>query len=282
MTKHRILLGTFFAFQIFAASALTQAQEKNKSPKPTENPASTQKLTVASPVEFSAGDIWTQDIFSRDDHKVIVLQDRRYNKAKGFEFGIHGGVTKANAFFNSLTYGAHLDYYLSEYMGIEAFYSNNSNSATADQTQLNTYFEYRDYPLAREFFQPREYAGVAFVWAPIYGKFAFFRTNIVHFDLYGTLGAGYLKMDSNRDTTGGSDQGLATTLAGLGLRVFLAQNFSLRFDLRHSAYRLRFAGNDAILADDGSELASGIPSVTLWRQNWQFTLGTSFIFGAQE
>jgi outer membrane beta-barrel protein len=257
----------FFGFSLiiganlFAQSAAQQTKEKPEEPK-------------AKAVEFNATEVWNSDIYTREDHKVIVLQNRKFNKAKGFEFGVHGGVTLASAFFNTLNYGVHADYYFNEYFGLEGFYTSHKSTANADQRQVDNFLNDFGFDARKEYHQPITFWGLGLMWAPIYGKFAFFRRNIIHFDIFSTLGAGRLFTESNYTDLGGRNQDHTCPVIGVGTRVFIAKYFSLRFDLKHSLYKLYYAP-----VTNGEVTA---PGATLLRQNFQFTLGTSFIFGAEQ
>lgn len=289
MVQQRIFWFSRFVLFSFAANyahlSFSQAP-KNKAEakvdaKKEEKKVEEQKASLAKPVEFSAGDVWNNEIYGREDHKVIVLQDRKYNKAGGFEFGVHGGVTRASAFWNTLSYGAHLDYYFTEYLGVEGFYNTSTNTANADQKQLSDFFQATfDTDIQKEYHKPTNFGGLSLIWAPIYGKFAFFRSNIIHFDFFGSLGAGYLQTVTNKTSSfngqvPGRDQNMVTSLLGFGTRVFLQKNWSIRLDVRHAAFNQYFApnGNNVDLATN--------PGATLLRQNFQFSLGASFIFGAR-
>jgi outer membrane beta-barrel protein len=225
-------------------------------------------LPNLKPAEFDAKDVWNTDIFSRDDHKVIVIQERRFTKARRLEVGLTGGRTAMNAFYNSWNAGAQFAYHLSEYFGVEAFANQGFNSDTADADQLDEFLDVSGFTSTKERHKPELFYGVAATWAPIYGKFAFFRTNIIHFDFYGQAGLSVIEAKSNFTKFGGRDQTKLGPLLGVGVRVFFNNTYSLRFDVRNNIYQLYFAPPK-----------SGLESATLWRSNFQFNLGLSALFG---
>lgn len=239
-----------------------------------------EKKELPPAVDINAKDVWDVDIFRREDHKVLVIQERRYTKAKRFELGVHAGLTKGSPFYNSVTYGVHGDYYFTEYLGIDLFYNQSNSTLTADANQIDEFLDASGFSSRKEYQRPDKFGGVALLWAPIYGKFAVFRSTIVHFDFFGSVGFSLLTSKSNRtqpqtdsaldQTGGGKDQTHKGSLLSLGTRVFLSENLSLRIDVRHNAYKSFFAGTTG----DSVNIAS----TELWRQNFQFTLGTSVIF----
>jgi outer membrane beta-barrel protein len=260
-----------------ATQAASDAKPANTNTKtaaaePAKAPAKPQEPQA---VNFNSSDVWDVDIFKRDDHKVIVVQDRRYVKAKRFELGINGGIAKSSPFYNSFTYGVSADYYFNEYLGLELFWNKTNSSFSADGEQLQSFLTDNGFTAIKEFHKPDQIYGGALLWSPIYGKFAFFRRSIIHFDFFGSVGLSNYSFTSNKTSQGGRNQSKLGSLASLGVRVFLTKHFSLRIDGRHNAYQAYFAPTGPL--DLTTNQPTGEAS-TLWRQNFQATLGTSFIF----
>lgn len=256
----------------WAFAAAGDPAKPKKGGKKDTSAAKEEPKAVPPPVEFNAGDVWNSDISTRVDHKVLVLQDRRYTKAKKFELGVHGGVMNSSPFYTSVSKGVHADYYFSEYLGLDTFWNSSSNSLSADANQIDEFLKRFDFPSKKEYQAPKQFYGFALLWSPIYGKFAFFRKSIIHFDIYGSAGMAILTSESNKyPDEGGRNQTHKGSLASLGMRVFLNKYWSLRFDARHTLYNSYFAAVGSI-NNPGA-------AVTLLRQSFQFTLGTSFVFG---
>lgn len=220
--------------------------------------------------DFNAEEVWQGDTFAKDDHKVLVIQDRRFTKSGRFDLGIFGGRTNSSAFYSSWNYGVGMGYHFNEYFGIDTFVSYHKNSLTEDGKQVNGFLKEYNFPSSKEFQEPKTYAGGALLWSPIYGKFAFFRRSIIHFDFFSTVGLSYLKTKTNiPGSQGGKDQGHLGSLLGVGMRVFMNDHFSLRFDVRNTIYKTTFA-----------PLRAGQPGSKLTRSQYQYALGLYYLFGS--
>ncbi len=220
-----------------AAAAVSSAPAVTNAP--AANPAPTEEATPPA-VDFSAKDVWDKELFERSDNKVLVLQDRKYNKNRRFELGIDAGMTSASAFFNSYTFGARTAYYFNEYWGVQAFGNYTLNTDSREKEQLEEFLTKSGFKSTKEFKQPRFFGGVGVLWNPIYGKFAFFRKNIIHFDIYAGLGVSVLTTEStfNADSATGVKRKGASgtypgTLANLGLRIFLNKNMAWTTEVAH-------------------------------------------------
>ena len=223
--------------------------------------------------DFQAKDVWqsdwNKDISSREDHKVLVIQERKFTKAKAWELGVHGGVNSNSAFYNSWCLGVNGGYHFSEYLGVEGFYNHSTSSSTQDADQINQFLDAYSFPSSKEYQKAVNFGGANVIWSPIYGKFAFFRSNIIHFDVFALLGVSVLTTESNISADkGGKNQTHPGSLAGLGTRVFLNQHTSLRLEMRNNIYRSDFA-----------PVKTGGEGSTLTRSQFQFTAGVSYLFG---
>ena len=74
------------------------------------------------------------------------------------------------------------------------------------------------------FEKPRLFAHLDFYWVPIYGKISLANKWIVHFELYGTAGAGLATAFGERQP--------AAVNVGLGQRFFLSRWLALRLEVR--------------------------------------------------
>ncbi|MBP7844200.1 MAG: outer membrane beta-barrel domain-containing protein [Proteobacteria bacterium] len=250
------------------AASKAVPEEKKPDAKDNKNAVETKDETRSDAVKFSANDVWKVDLFERDDHKVLVIQDRKYNKAKRLQLGIDGGKTAASPFHTTYTYGGHAAYHFTEYLGMEGYFSNNKNSLNKHGKQINDFLSSRNFASKKEFREPKWYTGLAFTWSPIYGKFAFFRSSIIHYDFYGVFGASYFQTNSNyTPAEGGKNQKHLGSLVGVGARVFLNKNWTWRFDVRNSFYQAQFAPTSA--SGTGSKV---------WLSYYQFTTGISYLF----
>jgi len=269
------------------ASKVDAADAKNTKVEAAKAPAPAASGEVAAPQapeksgEFSAKDVWDKELFERDDNKVLVIQDRKYNKAGRLELGVDVGMTSATAFYNTYSAGLRTAYYLNEYWGIQAFgnYSFNTNSEEKDQ--LDKYLYDSGFESTKEFLQPKFFAGVGVLWNPIYGKFAWFRSRIIHFDIYGGLGISFLGLDSTFNKPGigatnpqrkGQSQVAPGSLANLGLRIFLSKNFAWTTEVRNNIYQAEY---QATTSGGGG---NPVGAKKVWQNTFQFVTGVSYMF----
>lgn len=271
--KNRSLSKPYFLFLFFFANLFTQklfAADAN----PAEQASSAS--TDAKPVDFSAKDLWDKDLSERDDNKVIVIQDRKYNKAGRFEFGLDAGVTDASAFYNSYSFGARAAYYFSEYWGIQAFGNYSLNTDTNEKKQLQNYLSVSGFESTKEVQQPRLFTGIGAVWSPIYGKFAFFRSDIIHFDFFVGLGLSYLTTQQVFMPNGstGKTQGYPGTLENIGFRVFMNKHYTWTTEVRNNVYIAKYS---ATTSGGGKNL---IEAQNVSSNNFQFMTGFSYLIGS--
>jgi outer membrane beta-barrel protein len=232
-------------------------------------------------VDFSAKDVWSKDLFERDDNKVLVIQDRKYNKSGRLELGLDLGSTAATAFYNTYTGGARLAYYFNEYWGLQWFGNYSISTASREKEQLDNYFKASGFASTKEYKQPRLFTGLGVLWNPIYGKFAWFRSSIIHFDIYAGLGLSYLTTESSLNFTDGIrtykgyDDAAIGTLANLGLRVFLNKHLAWTTEIRNNIYQAKYADSKA---GKGDPTSPEIPSKKVMQNNFQFVTGISYMF----
>lgn len=261
-----------------AAPAATTPAPAEKAPKAAEvaAPAAPEKA-----VDFTAKDVWDKDLFERDDNKVLVIQDRKYNKAGRLELGFDAGKTSATAFYNTYSFGLRSAYYFTEYWGIQAFGNYSFNTDTNEKEQLENYLETSGFSSTKEFLQPKYFGGIGVLWNPIYGKFAWFRSSIIHFDIYAGLGLSVLRMDStfNKPASGsgaqrkGESQTAIGSLANLGIRIFLNKNWAWTTEIRNNIYQAKYQATTS-----GGVSAIPIAGKKVWQNNFQFTTGVSYMF----
>lgn len=266
----------------FATPSFAQKKSRKpaaEAPKPAAAvPAAAAEPTAKDkndPVAFNAKDVWNVDIFDRDDNKVLVIQDRKYNKAGRLELGFDLGALSASPYYKTLSYGGRATYHLSEYWGVELYGTKYKSSFSAEGNQLNDFFIEKNFPVAKEFRRPDFFTSASVVWSPIYGKFAFFRSNIIHFDFYGQLGVSQFRtigIKTIKDQTPTASEKTTAqnhlgSLVAVGARVFLNKHFIWRFDIRNNIYNVDYAATE----DNGKR-----SSVT--HSALHFSTGVSYLF----
>ena len=133
-----------------------------------------------------------------------------------------GGFYASDALSSTYSYGGALAFYPSEDFGVELLVTR-----TPMQFRLEEAFTAFDQetPL-----RPRHRVPGIFslLWSPIHAKLKFSDTTIIHGDLFAVAGAGR--------TADPSVLGL-TWEAGVGVKLYFNQYFTLRFDLRDFLFR---------------------------------------------
>lgn len=227
-------------------------------------------------VEFSAKDVWDDAIFDREDHKVLVIQDRKYTKSKKLLLGLNLDLYQNTPYLDSIGFGGNAAYFFNEYYGLEIFGNFYSNSDSKEGGRLSDFLKDGSFTSELESPQPEFLMAAQFLWNPIYGKFAFFNSNIIHFDIYASAGVSYLSTSSNiteqkgsNPNTKGTDQDIIGGIAGLGMRVFIDKWIVWRFDVRNNIFQYEFAA----LTNSGSNSSRS----SSWLNRWQFSTGVSFL-----
>lgn len=253
------------------AEAAPEAAKSEASPEELAA-AAAKKAESANPVDFKSNDVWDNDIFDREDHKVLVIHERKFTKTGKFEIGLHGLASSASNFHNSYGGGVHGGYHFTEYLGIDFFANYTTSSFNSDGEQLQNFLTVFNFPSTKEFQSPELFTGLGVMWSPIYGKFAFFRSNIIYFDFFGTAGFSVLTTQSNRTPT--TKQVHPGSLLGVGFRVFINKTFALRFDVRNNIYVSNF---QATTGGTGTLVAEKVT-----RMAFQYGLGFSALLGGGE
>lgn len=269
-----------------APTTAPKADAKDVKTEAAKAPVAKASGEVAAPqaadkaVDFTAKDVWDKELFERDDNKVLVIQDRKYNKEGRLELGLDLGMTSATAFFKTYSLGLRSAYYFNEYWGIQGFGTFSMNSDTNEKEQLENFLSSSNFQSTKEFLQPKFFGGLGVIWNPIYGKFAWFRSSIIHFDIYAGLGVSFLTMDStfNKPASGagaqrtGGSQNAIGSLANLGLRVFLSKNFAWTTEIRNNIYQAKY---QETRSGNGSQT---IGAKKVLQNNFQFMTGVSYMF----
>jgi len=191
---------------------------------------------------------------------VTVVQKRMYPMRRKFEMEVFGGVVPNDPFLVYVTAGLRVGYHIVEDWALEL-----SGAYTYGlDTPLRKDLEARD-ALAQARIRDRVVSrfGLAAVWSPVYGKFAFINKKLAHFKLYflACAGAYYAMAEENMGLDGGvfPEWGL-----GLGMRFFLTPLMALRVE-----FRQRMALRETAEGESGVQFA--YPS--------EITVGLSFSFG---
>jgi outer membrane beta-barrel protein len=183
-----------------------------------------------------------------DTGKVEAIQNRMYKM--GQEIDVAVGFLPWDAFYKGVTAEGSYTLHFSDVIAWEIArfgYSVNFDTGLKNQL-LNLGVQ----PTA--FSEVQLFATSSLVWSPIYFKAAFSNSSVAHGEFYFLVGGGAFDLK-----TGSSSSVQPAVDAGLGVRFFLTQVISLRFE-----------GRENLL------IASSLTSVV------DLTFGVSFNFGASD
>lgn len=125
---------------------------------------------------------------------IAIVQNRRVVKVGGVQLAGIAGISERKDFYNTYTLGFSGRYHFTETHGWEVLrlsLSYPSRSPLASEIEQQTSF-HPDVQLSRV------QLGTAYVYTPIYGKYAWNSKSLVHFDIYGTLGTGVRFTETNQ------------------------------------------------------------------------------------
>lgn len=172
----------------------------------------------------------------RDIH---TLQKRLYRKEDRAEFELYSGVIPNDEFYTYYPLGLRADYFFAEDFGAEVWgsYLIRVNSDLEDFLEEN----FRNSLRVNVTQSLQWLAGANFLWSPLHGKLGFFTDKLAHFDMHLAFGVGTigttvrnLGVEDSKIDVGGN--------VGLGLRFFLSQSVTLRFDYRQFFYAAEAGG----------------------------------------
>jgi len=170
-------------------------------------------------------------ILANDD--VRVVQKMKYVKAGNHEVGFMLTAQPWDAYTGGAMLGFDLTLNATENIGVEIMVQGGygwPNGHYRDVSFLGTNVGGELTGLAADARRQLVGGSVNVVWSPIYAKLAWGTQAVVHFDVYGILGAhGYLNQQLDVDGTFGGNFGPSI---GLGMKFFLSEKVALKFDVR--------------------------------------------------
>ncbi len=162
-----------------------------------------------------------EDESSRASYASVAVQNRLHQASH--EVTAQIGLLPLDAFTKGLTLGGSYTLHLSDQIGwevINGFYSLKMNTGLRAQLMnfdlAPTPFEVVDYMLTTNL-----------LFSPIYWKGAWLNDSLVYGEIFGVIGGGFAQF--TRSSRIAAD-------AGLGVRVYFDQTFSLRFDIRYMGF----------------------------------------------
>lgn len=173
-------------------------------------------------------------IVHRLEESIRVLQQRPILRRHRLEVALEGGLGLADTMFSSRLATGSTRFHLSETWSIGgtfAWYFSETSDLFDEVTD--------HYELFPERALLELYGGGEVGWTPIYGKFAIFDRNIVHFDLTATAGGGVLRTSRAVDLK-------PALLLGIGFHVYLTRWLALTAEVRDHVYVETFNAGDSL------------------------------------
>jgi outer membrane beta-barrel protein len=179
------------------------------------------------PVEEEKPQIKTPTTLSWQD--IVVVPRKAFLKGGRFEFAPFTGVSINDILIRHYAFGLNLNYFFSDalWVGLEGQYF---VKALTDREELIG-LQYNRIPTINRYL----YAGaLQFGYVPVYGKFAWFNSSIVHWEIYASLGVGVTVSETVPRNPGASpfQNQLFTVSPGLGSRFFFFDWLTVNFALR--------------------------------------------------
>lgn len=218
-------------------------------------------VQTATPVEAEAQNL--DDMLEKywgKKREIRVIQKREFEKDGRVELSLLGGIIPNDSFANYYDVGAEVTYHLTETFGagillIKPF---------SHETDLRSFLQEEPFYVTTDL--PEEYFLITMAegsWTPLYGKFSFLGTKLLHMELAALVGAGMLNTSVLNIETGQAKKKFKPMGSlGAGLRFWFSSVMAARFDTR--VYFHSKAGSEANL--------TGLSTPV------ELTLGVSYLF----
>ncbi len=169
------------------------------------------------------------------DALVRVVQQRPVLKSGRFELLVGAGLVTNDPMYDQWLATATGRVHVSEWISIGASYAKYFSDPSDLQSTVMDDFE-----VFPELSALRWYAGGDVTFVAADGKFMFFDSTIVYWDLYASIGGGVT-------VTSRGDDPKPSGMFGVGLRMFLNDWLTLTFELRDTLFIEKFnAGNELV------------------------------------
>jgi outer membrane beta-barrel protein len=168
---------------------------------------------------------------------IVVVPRKAFIKGGRFEFAPFSGVSVNDNLIRHYSFGGSITYFLSDALsvGVEGQYYVKAFSATEENVGL----QYNRIPTLNRYL----YSGALnFGYVPVYGKFALFNKQILHWEIYATAGLGLMVTEiipRNPGQLSFKNQ-LLDVPVGLGSRFFLFNWLTVNFAVKDYIFADKF------------------------------------------
>jgi len=184
---------------------------------------------VASPGAAQA-DETEDDAKWEESDKLPVVQNRLYRMEHEFNAGV--GVLPIDTYYKGVTFGGGYAWHWTDLWAFEAHFSYLQNIKTSLRDKLENNF---GIPTTR-FAEIKYYGELGGLFKPLYGKLSFLNKTLVYGEFYLSLAAIVARMEGgtkDEENPKGKPERMAFGAApGFGLRGYITEHISVRFDLR--------------------------------------------------
>lgn len=205
------------------ASAPALAAEETKTAAPAEAPAEAPKKSESVDISDLEDNYWRPN---KDE--LEVLENRKYDKNKRFELGVHYGIYQGKDYVNSKSTGASVTYNFTNQFFLEASHHKVSNEDNEFLTALRA-----RYGFTPDFNRDASQTLLSAGWSPIYAKFSLLGKKISHFDMYFAPGVGLTKTKNNN----------ISAHFTIGQKFYLTEHLLFRLEWRMSRFKDRITTN---------------------------------------
>ena len=180
-----------------------------------------------------------EDTVKKSDLETLirVVQQRPVLKSGRFELFLGGGLVAGDQMYRHYLATATGRVHVSEWVSIGATYEKYWSSESALLRTVTGDFE-----VFPERSRMQWYAGADVTVVALEGKFTFFDDAITYWDLYATIGGGVM-------TTSRDDSPKPAGLAGVGLRFYLTEWWTMCFELKDHIFFEKFNAGSELIND---------------------------------
>jgi outer membrane beta-barrel protein len=184
---------------------------------------------------------------------IAVIQKRFLPKTGRFEGYLGFSNILNDKFFYSYGLDMRLAWYFREHLGLEFSYLFLKTNAREVTTQLESVHQV----VTKSIVTPNSYTGLAFKWAPIYGKFTWLNNRITPYDLYFDIGLGMTATNQSENEI--------TFHLGTGQVFALTKSSAIRWDFTWNFFQ-------------GKSVSATGATATAGYDNLFISIGMSFFF----
>lgn len=174
-----------------------------------------------------------EQYWTTEGRRVKTIENRIYNKDGRFVLSLLVGMEATDPFWWYLNVGLRATYNFTEVHGLELAGAYHLGFATALQKylkkQIGASFDPKTDLKDKTIFR----VDLAYVWRPFYGKFGLFNKKLAHYDFNFVVGVGLAGVERpdllRKESANAYEPGL---LLGTGFSIYLAQDWTARFDVR--------------------------------------------------